>query len=244
MNAIYTTAIKSLIFASCCAFILIACKKDTLQKKEIVTVNKNTFTVNGTLENFYPQKVYLNKIIENSLYVIDSSNVIDNNFSFNGFVEYPERFALSFKQYSTTVILIIENTTITINIDANNLESKEIKGSSLNTEFKNYQLNSKNIFKKISYLFPEFQKYRLENNAEKLAEISTQMKKIEQEYIDFSFDYISQNNKSYVAAMVLRDQLKNTEIDSLRIVTTYKILSDSIKKSPDAQIIALTLNLH
>jgi hypothetical protein len=239
-----TNTLLSLFFICSCGFILVACKNDTLQNRELVVVNKNTYTINGTLENFYPQKVYLNKIIENSIYVIDSSEVVENKFSFNGFVEYPERFALSFKYYSTTVVLLIENTEITINIDANNPENISIEGSNLNTELRNYQLNSKKIFKKISYLFPEFQKYRLENNAEKLAEISDEMKNIEQEFIDYSYNYISQNNNSYIAAMVLRDQLKNTEMDTLKIIDAYKTLSDSIKKSPDAQIIAHTLNLH
>lgn len=244
MNKSYTIAIKYILLFCSCAFIVIACKNDTLKKKEIVAVKKNTFTVNGTLENFYPQKVYLNKIIENSIYEIDSSEVVENKFSFNGFVEYPERFALSFKHYSTTVVLLIENTEITINIDADNHENISIEGSNLNTELRNYQLNSKKIFKKISYLFPEFQKYRLENNAEKLAEISDKMQNIEQEFIEYSYNYISQNNNSYIAAMVLRDQLKNTEIDTLKIIDAYKTLTDSIKKSPDAQIIAHTLNLH
>lgn len=244
MKKIYTSAIKYIILVCSCVAILIACKEETIQKKEIVSLKKNTFKINGTLDNFYPQKVYLNKILENSIFVIDSSNVENNKFYFSGFVEYPERFALSFKHYSNTVILIIENAEIAINIDANDLENTIIKGSNLNTEFKNYQSNSKKIFKKISYLFPEFQKYRLENNAEKLAEINHKMELIEQEYIDFSYNYISQNNNSYVAAMILRDQLKNTKVDTLKILSFYNNFNEDIKKSPDAQIIALTLNLH
>ena len=243
MNKLYTTIIKFLFLVCSCSFILIACKKEHLQKKEAVTIKKS-YTINGTLKNFHPQEVYLNKIIENSIYVIDSSKVINNTFSFKGFVEHPERFAISFKQYSSTVILIVENADITITIDAHNFENTPIKGSKLNTEFKNYQINSKNIFKKITYLFPQFQKYRLENNANQLAKINTQMKEIEQEYIDFSYNYIEQNNNSYIAAMILRDQLKNTEIDTLKIINSYNKLTDSIKKSPDAHIIALTLNLH
>ena len=244
MNKIYTNALKKIFFICSCAFILMACKNEIIKKNEIVSLKKNIFKINGTVENFYPQIVYLNKIFENSLFVIDSSNVTNNNFYFNGFVEYPERFALSFKQYSSTVILIVENAEIAIQIDANNLENNIINGSNLNTEFNNYQSNSRKIFKKISYLFPQFQKYRLENNVEKLAEINSQMKTIEQEYIEYSFNYVSQNNNSYIAAMVLRDQLKNTTIDTLKIINSYNNLTEKVKKAPDAQLIALILNLH
>ena len=70
------------------------------------------------------------------------------------------------------------------------------------------------------------------------------MKTIEQEYIEYSYNYISKNNNSYIAAMVLRDQLKNTTIDTLKVINYFKNLTENVKKSPDAQIIALTLNLH
>ncbi|UMB54765.1 DUF4369 domain-containing protein [Lutibacter sp. A64] len=243
MKKINTTLIKCLILVCSCSYILVACKKEHLQKKEAVAI-KNAYTINGTLKNFHPREVYLNKIIENSIYVIDSSKVVNNTFSFKVFVEHPERFAISFKQYSSTVILIVENTDISITIDAENFENTQIEGSKLNSELKNYQSKSKNIFKKITYLFPQFQKYRLENNANQLAKINAKMKEIEQEYIDFSYNYIEQNNNSYIAAMILRDQLKNTEIDTLKIINSYNKLTDSIKKSPDAHIIALTLNLH
>jgi hypothetical protein len=234
---------KLLIFCICTLFIF-SCKKEISSKKETFLTKNKSFTLIGTLENFYPQKVYLNKIIENSIFAIDSSAVIENKFNFNGFVEYPERFALSFKEYSATVILIIENSTIEIDIDANNIEAPIIKGSNLNSKWNEYQLNSKKIFKKIEYLFPQFQKYRLENNAEKLYEIGSQMKNIEQEYIVYSYNFIKENNNSYLAAMILRDQLKNTEIDTIKIANTYKALSENVKKSPDAEIISLILNLH
>ena len=70
------------------------------------------------------------------------------------------------------------------------------------------------------------------------------MKNIEQEYIVYSYNFIKENNNSYLAAMILRDQLKNTEIDTIKIANTYKALSENVKKSPDAEIISLILNLH
>ena len=57
MKKIYTSAIKYIILVCSCVAILIACKEETIQKKEIVSLKKNTFKINGTLDNFYPQKV-------------------------------------------------------------------------------------------------------------------------------------------------------------------------------------------
>tara|TARA_R110001583_G_scaffold10179_3_gene47331 strand:+ start:2070 stop:2744 length:675 start_codon:yes stop_codon:yes gene_type:complete len=221
-----------------------SCKKQAVQKKQLVLAQTKAFTLNGTLENFNPKKIFLNKIIENSIYVIDSINVIDNTFKFTGFLEYPERFALSFEAYSTSIVLIIENCTIDVLVDAKKLNEPVIKGSPLNSKLNEYQLNSKKIFKKIEYLYPQFQKYRLENNADKLLEINNEMQKIEQEYIDYSYNFIEENKDSYIAAMVLRDQLKTSKIDTSKIVNTFNKLTDKVKRSPDSQIIELVLNLH
>ena len=41
------------------------------------------------------------------------------------------------------------------------------------------------------------------------------MREIEIEYTEFSYHFIIQNKTSYVAAMILRDQLKLPKIDTL-----------------------------
>ena len=226
---------------------LFSCKKEPSQVSKQTNLPNSTskeFILNGTLENFYPKKVYLNKIIENSIYIIDSSEVVDSKFKLTGIVEKPERFALTFENYASVTILIIENTQFTISINSETINDPFIKGSELNTELAIYKEKSKEIFKQIDYLFPQFQKARLENDATKLIAIGEEMKKIELEHLNFSYNYIAQNKDSYVTSMILRDQLKATFIDTLRIKKAYNTLSNEVKTAPDAEIIASFLNLH
>ncbi|WP_457618126.1 DUF4369 domain-containing protein [Lutibacter sp.] len=229
------------------SLILVSCKKKDSQEKQqniSIPTDIKRFELKGILENFYPKKVFLNKIIENSIYPIDSSKVINNTFTFKGIVEFPERFALTFQDYSSVVIFILENTNFELIINTDQINDPIIKGSKLNKELTEYKTKSKQIFKKIDYLFPQFQKARLENDAKELSEIGNELKSIEKEYINFSFNYILQNKNSYIAAMILRDQLKSTTIDTLKIKKTYQALSSDVKKSPDAQTIATFLTLH
>lgn len=238
---------KQFFFLGILCIILVSCKKNVSERKQplnSITSALSVFKINGTLEDFYPDKVYLNKIIKDSFYKIDSSEVIGNNFNFKGIVEFPERFALTFENYSAITIVIIENTQFDIFINSENINDPTIKGSPLNNKLYEYKQDAKNIFKKIDYLFPKFQKARLENDAEKLAEVAEEMKKIEKEFVDFSYNYILQNKESYIASMILRDQLKSTIIDTLKIKNLYNILSSEVKNSPDAEIIASFLNLH
>jgi len=238
---------KYFFFIGILCIMFYSCKKDVLQIKspnKTIHSTFNGFEIKGTLENFYPEKVYLNKIIGDSFSKIDSSEIIANNFTFKGVVEFPERFAITFANYSSITLFIIENTAFEIFINPESINDPVIKGSPLNNKLHEYKIAAKKIFKKIDYLFPQFQKARLENDADKLAEISEKMKKIEKEFVAFSNNYILQNKESCIAPMLLRDQLKSSTIDTLQIKKTFAILSSEIKKSPDAEIIASFLNLH
>jgi len=236
---------KNRITVWLCCIVIIACNHQNSQKQqEIATKDAKGYVVEGILESYLSDKVYLNKIIENQIYPIDSVAIENNQFTFRGIVEYPERFALTFENYSATVVLIIENTHFQILLNPSQINEPVITGSLLNTELNEYELTSKQIFKKIEYLFPQFQKARLENNANKLTEIRNEMKNIESEFVEYSYKFIEDNKNSYVAPMILNDQLKTTSFDTLRIKQAYHMLSDEVKESPDAQIITSILNLH
>lgn len=223
-------------------FILVSCdssQKESIQKDK--TTKSEAFILNGTITDYLSDKVYLNQIIDNTYYPIDSTIITNNKFIFNGTVEYPERFALTFENYSAIIVLILENTNFQVEIDPLQIQEPIIIGSTLNSKLNEYKTHSKNIFKKIDYLFPQFQKARLENNANKLAEIGKKMKLIEEEFIAFSYQFIKQNSNSYVSGMILRDQLKSSIIDTLQIISAYKTLSTKVKSAPDAQIVLNSL---
>lgn len=235
---------KKILIACFYSFIIFSCNSPVSQLKKETDSKNKSFVLNGSVKTFLSDKVYLSKIVENKIHPTDSAKIENNNFIFTGTVNYPERFALTFENSSAAIILIIENTNFEIFIDQNQLNEPIIKGSELNTKLDEYKLASKNIFKKIDYLFPKFQKARLENDVKKLAEIEIELKKIETEFTDFSFNFVKTNSDSYVAAMILSDQLKSSTIDTLRISKAYKQLSEAVKKSPDAQMIAEAFNLR
>lgn len=233
------------IVATCLfSLFIFSCNNPKSPSEKETKANKNGFVLQGTLKSDLSDKVYLSKIIEKNFQAVDSAKVENNHFVFQGIVDYPERFILSFENSSAAAVLIVENTNFEIILDPDQIEEPVIKGSELNTILYEYKLASKNIFKKIDYLFPKFQKARLENDVKKLDEVGNELKKIEMEFTDFSFNFVKNNSDSYVSAMVLSDQLKSSTIDTTRISNAYKLLSKKVKKSPDAQLIASALSLH
>jgi len=236
--------LKKIVIACLFSLFIFSCNNPKSQSEKKTGSKKNGFVLQGTLESFLSDKVYLSKIIANDIQPVDSAKIENNNFIFQGIVDYPERFMLSFENSSAAVIFIVENKNFEIFLDPDQIDEPVIKGSELNAKLNDYKLASKNIFKKIDYLFPRFQKARLENDVKKLDEIGKELKKIETEFTDFSFNFVKNNSDSYVSAMVLSDQLKATSVDTSRISNAYKLLSKEVKKSPDAQRIAIALSLN
>lgn len=235
---------KKIVTACLFGLFIFSCNNPKSQLDKETDTNKNGFVLKGTLKSYLSDKVYLSKIIGNDIQSVDSAKIENNNFVFQGIVEYPERFILSFENSSAAAILIVENSNFEIFLDPDQIEEPVIKGSELNTKLYEYKLASKNIFKKIDYLFTKFQKARLENDVKKLDEVGNELKKIEMEFTDFSYNFIKNNSDSYVSAMVLSDQLKSSTVDTIRISNAYKLLSEKVKKSPDAQLIATAFNLR
>ena len=215
----------------------LGCTTINEQNKPTETLAKDAFQLNGEFTKEYTTKVYLNKIIENSLYVIDSSEVVNNQFQFNGKVDYPERFALTFEYYSAIVVLIVENIEYHLLINPDEIHNLKIEGSPLNTQLENYKDGAKTIFKQIDYLYPAFQKARLENDAEKLKAIQQKMDSIYMQFNAYTYNFIKKNKDSYVSVMLLRDMLKTDTVDSTKIKNYYNLFPNNLKESPDGKLI-------
>ena len=234
MNKIILTVFLSFI---------IACNTNLRSEKNKTDLQNKSFELTGELSNFYTNRVYLNRFINNGFHPVDSSGVDNNTFSFKGHVEFPERYMLTFNNYTAEVMLIIENSTINININQLQIDNPKISGSKLNLELDEYRIASKKIFNKIDQLFPKFQHARLENDVDKLKEVRNEMDMIESRFIDFSLEFINNNSNSYLGPMILRDLIKTPTIDLLSIKNLYMKFPDSIKKSSDGQIIRQYLEL-
>ncbi|MDP3312104.1 DUF4369 domain-containing protein [Lutibacter sp.] len=234
---------KQLIIVLLAAAFFIGCEsKGTL--KEAKTSFQKEFELKGKIDQTSSTYVYLNQLVENGFYAVDSTKIINNTFIFIGSILYPERYALTFNNSSEFSLLVLENTNFSISLISENIPEPIIENSSLNNTLQQYRNAAKEIFKKIDYLYPHFQKARLENNDQRLKEIGLEIKNIEKEFETFTYKFIIENNNSFVSAMILRDQLKVSQVDTFKIKELYKLLSSEVKESPDSQFIAITLKLN
>jgi thiol-disulfide isomerase/thioredoxin len=145
------------IFTVIIICLLISCKENS--KTE--TTEKQSFIITGTIKGDYSGYIYLNYGT-----VKDSTKVLNNSFEFSGKVVKPIRGSLNLEPYANVVSLYIENSTISIQAnyeelvknekEYNLLKIKDIKGSysaKIQEEYKAfYQANqNKENFKDLLY---------------------------------------------------------------------------------------------
>ncbi len=219
-------------------FIAFGCKKSTLKARQ-----NPKFYISVSINNFNGYKLYLYKLTPTSK-LIDSTIITNNKGVFEGEIQYPERYYIKLDGLNDGKLFIVENDSISILVNHDNLKNALVSGSKLTKELAEYQEKSQNIFSKIELLFPDLQSARMMNDVDKLAEISKKMSAIEQENIEFNFRYILQHSNSFIAAMILNDLSKNGEISTSQILESYQILSDKVKLGVDAKEIESYLGVE
>ena len=221
------------------SFILFSCVKEKA-KKEI----QEQFVLNIKISNADGNLSYLHRLTNSRTIISDSAIIKNNKVVFKGSVVYPERYLLTITNVFGGKLIILENDTINVQADKNDLTKAIISSSQINTELSIVQQKSMHIYDKMDLFFPDLQRARLENDAGKLAQITSKMKAIEIENIDFNYNYARENPSSYISAMILNDLSKRDSIDINKIKTIYATFTEEVKKCADAEQINLLLSIH
>lgn len=219
---------------------LIICAFFSCDKQVETPVSNPQYFIKISADDFEGKFVYLYQISPN-LTLVDST-LITNRFAlFEGNIDFPERYILTLTDIKGGKLFIVENDSIEISVDKLNLPKSKIKGSKINDELIVFQNKSNQITSKIETLFPDLQRARLNNDAKSLEKISNQITEIEQENINFNFDYVSQHPDSFLSAMILNDLSKRENIDADKISKAYQSLIKNVKQSIDSKEVGLYL---
>ncbi|HBS11860.1 MAG TPA: hypothetical protein DEO36_04850 [Flavobacteriaceae bacterium] len=217
---------KKIIFLFFFIMCVISCNnypKKEHQKLFFIIGNTNDFADNT--------KVFLKKQENNTISLIDSTQIINDRFKFSGIIEKPSVFGIYIDSLKGQIGLFLENDSVLIDVNQNNLSKSKITGSKLNNQYLDYIKRSNQILSKTNLLYPLFQKSRAENDAEKLNEINAKMKAINAENVQFSLDYAKKYSNSYIAAFILQSLLNDESIHKDTIASIYNNFSYEVKKS-------------
>lgn len=162
--------------------------------------------------------IYLKQKIEGQSAFLDSTELVNGKFTFEGSVKGPEQYALTFNNYDKNKIdripFIIENSAIFVNADINNLYFPEIKisGSHSQDIMNNFHESIAPFNKEIRDLRKDYMADRKnkENRSERILAYSDKMKELNANIKAATYDFIKKNNISYAAA-ILASQLGHSK---------------------------------
>lgn len=224
------------MFKNISLIIILLFTLNSCTKENVKAIENDSYFLSISTENGNNSSVYLQKLAAES--EIDSVKIENGKAIFNGSLKTPQRYLITIEDFFGGKMIVLENDSITVTIKNKDLINSTITGSKLNNELIKVQKESEKIYNKIDVLFPDMQRARLENDAEKLQEISKKMSLVEQENVDYNFNYTKENPNSFISAMILNDLSRRDSIDTQKIKDSYNSLSNNVKKSIDAQKVA------
>ena len=123
---------KKNLFLLLIAIIAISCTQK--EEKDVL--------LSGNVEGVEAGTVYLQKFRNKSYYVIDSSQIVDGEFSFSKDVELPEIYGLSLDTTKGSFLLFLDENPTTVVLDsANYYRNTKVEGSELHNLFVEYKSN-------------------------------------------------------------------------------------------------------
>lgn len=174
---------KKFLFLSAIAIVLIACK------------NKSEYTIHGNVNNdiFEGQKVYLEKWTDSIMLKVDSTTILNGEFTIKG---NAEKLALRFitlgdQENRDRSMVLVEPGTINITYDS----IFHISGSTLNDEFTDFNLKQKELNTKIRSLSDQYNAAMVdETMTESLdAELTSAYEKVANDAKILNYKFIKDN---------------------------------------------------
>ena len=204
---------------------------------------QNNYSIKGSLQNLNDTKAYLIHIdyIQDSVQIIDSSDVNEGEFKFSGSIEDPIACQIKIGR-RTTINFLLENSDINIQGSIRIPEEIRVKGSKSNDDF-NKLIEKDNIIKQqkndlwASMINTSYSKKSTKKRMEE------QIKIIEDSLIYSTMKFIQKNSKSYGALYYIYYLYVDKQINIKRLEPLINQFNSKVYKSEYYQYLKEELDL-
>lgn len=164
---------------------------------------KDQYTIQGTIAGIDSAMIYLQKPGSDGWEKLDSTKVIDGNFTFNGEVTLPEMRYLSFKENEVTVPLFIENAEIDVKIYPDSIDKSNIHGSSSHDTYMKYVDMDKMTMKKMEEVYNAWKAAKDAGDTLTMKKNDLLSEELEKEMKVQLITFVKANNKTLVAPYLI-----------------------------------------
>ncbi len=205
---------------------------------------KTSYIIDGNAEGvFNGIRVYLSKVNDRGAPIPqDTSIVMNETFSFEGSVEYPQLYYISINGTPGRFPLILENGNSNIKIDSKVLANTTYVGSKSHEVLKIYQdkmdafdadyNKAKENYKQSEFLSDSVNIIR---DRETLVNLTDNIN-------NYQYEYVEENNTSYGIMPVLTTLINSRDVDFKRVVNLYEDIDNKLKNSEEGVRMKTTLD--
>ncbi|MFD1061944.1 redoxin domain-containing protein [Winogradskyella litorisediminis] len=220
---------KRIIYFAFLSLFLIACEQEP----------KDSYVIDGKAEGVYNgMRVYLSKVNERGAPIPkDTAIVMNEKFSFNGKVDYPQLYYVTINGTPGRLPIILENGISKLHIDNKILSNSRYTENKAHNVFSQYNSQLDELNEKRNLAKKNLSESTFLKNDEVMKTDAEILEKIENKIKEFHYEYIKSNNDSYATLTILNSQLRTRDLEYDKIVELYENLDNNLKKTAEGQFI-------
>jgi len=199
---------KKLLATLVIAFTIFACQ-----------TTKDKFSIKGTIAGVETGKVYLQKIVDGRPQSIDTADVVEGKFAFQGKMEVPDIRILRLNEQDYFAQLFLDNSDVKVVANKDSLRSTKITGSPTQDIFKDYLTELERINKEVAKLQQKYQTSMSSGNTDEAKKAEIDYTATMDNMKVYTKNFVKEHNNSVVSAYLtlaqLVQQIEEPELDSI-----------------------------
>ena len=206
---------------------------------------ENQFVLTGSADVDDGTKVYLLQADQNNQpFIKDSTTVKLNNFKFQGISSTPQISYIQVEGVNGYILAILENGYIKADIFKDSISKSKVYGTKSNDDFLKYKSETKYLVDDMNNISSEAQDAIMNGDVGIAIELEKEYNSKEREVMLYEWDFIIDNNDSYMSALLLEVFMIENKVNKDSIIDVYENLSNRIKVSDVGKNIADLLSQY
>ncbi len=191
---------------------------------------KHSYTIEGNIKGLKNGTIYLMKIEGGELTKVDSTQVMNEAFTFKGTVTLPEIHVLSPKYGDSFPGFFLENSPIKITGSLDSLKALSIVGSKSQDILKQFKTYYKDTMLKYQGMATSLEQAEKSKDTKQVELLNVQIEALNNDYMKYLRTTVSDNKKSVVGLYLLLSQLAN-DMSAAELDSTLATFDSSLKAS-------------
>ena len=204
--------------------------------------NKTEFTLSVSSDIDSDEMAYLVQYKENVPVLKDSMSVVDGKFVFSDSIVVPDMHYIFFKNIKGNIPVVLEPGNINITLYKDSIRSSKITGTKSNDDFKLYIDQSSSLINELNNIQNEINYNIALNDSLLVDDLEKQFVDMRNKLTDYEFNFMKDNNDSYISALILQrmvfersidydqaDSIMNTFDQSLKLTSPYTAVEKIIE---------------